>query len=326
MTQPKTALDEPKHNVRHTIVTKGPPVHEKFRRLDAERHKVAKDEFLRMQELGYIRPSKSPYGSPIVVTKKIVNGQAKFRICGDYRKLNEQTVVDRYPLPHILDLTQSFNGKKIFSVIDLAKAYYQIPMFANDIEETAVNTPFGLFEYLVMPFGLKNSRQTFQRFLQGIFMDLNYVKCYVDDICIASDNASDHYEHLCTVFERLRDNGLIINIEKCQLGKEAVHFLGYKLTKSGVHMQEEKIRIIVEYPLPDTVNKLRQFLALMNFYRRFIKHASDIQSPLNQYLKGNKKNDKTKIQWNDESLKAFENCKTAILRATELQYHDPQDG
>lgn len=323
LTKPKSALDEPKHNVRHSIVTKGPPVHEKFRRLDPERHKVAREEFMRMKELGYIRPSKSPYASPIVVTKKVIDGHAKFRICGDYRRLNEQTVIDRYPLPHIMDLTQSFSGKSIFSVVDLAKAYYQIPMLPEDIEKTAVTTPFGLFEYLVMPFGLKNAGQTFQRFLQGIFLDLDYVACYVDDICVASDNESQHLEHLRTVFQRLKTYGLIINVDKCQLGQESVNFLGYKLSSTGVQMQPEKIKTIVDYPRPDCVKDLRQFLALLNFYRRFIKNASDIQGPMNRYLKGNKKNDKTKITWTCETKRSFEDCKTAILKASELQFHDP---
>lgn len=323
LTQPRTALEEPKHGVRHTISTKGPPVSSKFRRLDPERYKVARDEFLRMMDLGYVRPSKSPYASPIVVTKKTVDGQVKYRICGDYRRLNEQTIIDRYPLPHIMDLTQSFAGKEIFSVIDLTKAFNQIHVHADDIEKTAVTTPFGLFEYLVMPFGPKNAGQTFQRFLQGIFNDLDYAACYVDDICVASSNEKEHIEHLREVFGRLRKHGLIINVDKCQLGRSSVNFLGYQLSGTGVNMQPEKVKAIVEYPLPKTVNELRQFLALMNYYRRFIKHASEIQRPLNHFLKGNKKNDKTIIQWNDEARSAFSRCKTAINAASELQYHDP---
>lgn len=323
LSRPKTAKDPVQHNIRHTITTKGPPISAKFRRLDPERLKVARDEFRKLMDLGYIRPSKSPYASPIVVTKKIKDGQPKYRIVGDYRSLNAQTVPDKYPLPHILDITQSFAGKSIFSVIDLSKAFYQIPMHEEDIEKTAVITPFGLYEYTVMPFGLKNAGQTFQRFLHGIFSDLEYVACYIDDICIASTSETEHLANLRTVFERLRTFGLVINVDKCQLGRKEVKFLGYMITPTGVTTLKEKVDAINEFPLPSTVAKLRRFIALVNFYRRFVRNASDIQSPMLQYLKGNKKNDQTKIQWDADSEKAFTDCKQAISNATTLRYHNP---
>lgn len=323
LSRPKTAKDPVLHNVKHTIIAKGPPVSARFRRLDPERLKVAKDEFKKLTDLGYIRPSKSPYASPIVVTRKVKDGQTKYRIVGDYRSLNAQTVPDKYPLPHILDITQSFAGKTIFSVIDLSKAFYQIPMQEDDIEKTAVITPFGLYEYTVMPFGLKNAGQTFQRFLHSIFSDLEYVVCYIDDICIASASETEHLANLRTVFERLRKFGLVINVDKCQLGQKEVKFLGYLITPDGVGTLKDKVNAINEFPQPQTVSNLRRFIALVNFYRRFIRNATAIQFPLLKFLKGNKKNDQTKVQWDEEALSAFNACKQAVSNATTLKYHDP---
>lgn len=305
--------------VKHHIVTKGPSVASKARRLAPDKLDAAKKEFQVMTELGLCRPSSSPWASPLhCVPKK--NGQ--WRFVGDYRALNKVTVPDRYPVPHIHDLLNAFQGRQIFTTIDLERAYHQVPVHEDDIAKTAVITPFGLFEFLTMQNGLCNASQTFQRYMHRIFGDLDFVITFIDDICIASASEEEHNDHVRIVFERLRENGLVINLSKCRFAQPQVEFLGYLVSSDGILPLPDRVDTIRRFELPSTVKQLRRFLALVNGYKRFIPQASDQQAALRAMIPGNKKNDNRKLVWTDAGKESFELCKAALSDAVLLHYPD----
>ena len=170
--------------------------------------------------------------------------------CGDYRRLNLATTHNRYPLPIILDLSNKLHGCKFFSCIDLVKGYHQIPMAAQDNAKTAIITPFGLFEYLFMPFGLRNAAQTFQRFMDSLLKHLPFVFCYLVDIIIASNSLEEHIEHLRQIFNILQENGLQINPAKCVFAAAAVEFLGHRVDQDGVRPLQRHVQAISDSPPP----------------------------------------------------------------------------
>ena len=187
-----------------------------------------------MEKLGIIRLSKSPWVSPLHVAPKPSGG---WRPSGDYRRLNKATVDDRYPLPHIQDFNANLSGAKIFSKVDLMRGYHQIPMARESIPKTAIITPFGLFEFLCMPFGLKNAAQAFQRLMESVLRGLPFAFVYVDDILIASTNTQTQKDHLRQVFQLLTSNGLVIQKDKCVFGVQEIDFLGHRVTATGVDSQ-----------------------------------------------------------------------------------------
>lgn len=302
----------------HYIEVTGQPVHARSRPLPPDRYKKVKEEFKLMQEMGICRPSKSQWASPLhVVSKK--NGD--IRPVGDYRRLNAITKPDRYPVPRLHDFTYILAGKKIFTRLDINRAYHFIKIAPEDVEKTAVICPFGLFEFLRLPFGLRNGSQSFQRFMsQKVLKGLDFLFNFVDDVIIASDNINQHREHLRQVFNRFLDFGITINLAKCDFGKSVIEFLGYEVSVDGILPLDHKIKAIMEFPRPETVEQMRRFLGMVNFYRANIPHAAEIQSSLNDFLKNSKKKDKTKVLWSDKTIKDFEKCKLGLKNAVRIAH------
>ena len=309
-------------SVQHTIDTgSARPVFARARQLPPNKYDIAKKEFDFMLAADILRPSKSDWASPLHLVRK-KDGQS-WRPCGDFRQLNAITKKDRYPLPHINSSIDRFHGKNIYSKLDVVKAYFHIPVAPEDVKKTAVITPFGLFEFTRMPFGLCNAPQTFQRFMDSIFRDLPFVFVYIDDILIASTNLDDHKIHLETVMKRLCDNKLHVALEKCVFAVPKVDFLGYSISPDGIVPLANNVEAINNYELPIDYAALRRFLGMIGFYRRFMPSFSDTAEPLYQLLAScNGKN--VRLLWTDDTRRSFEQLKENLNKAVQLHFTDPR--
>ena len=316
------------HDFVHHIPTKGSPPYFRPRKLNPTMSKVAKEGIEKMLSEGIIRPSQSPYASPLHIVPK----KDGWRLVGDYRALNKITERDSYPLPYLQDFNLQLNNKKVFSKIDLRDAYHQLPIKKEDIPKTAITTPFGAFEFLRMNYGLSTAAQSFQRFIDTALRNLKSkdsgkdvtIFTYIDDILIASDDIESHRGDLIALFERLTKFNLKINPIKCEFIKSSLDFLGHRISENGIKPLPEKVQAVQEFPLPQTYRQLRRFIGMINYYHRFLKNAAEILAPLNDFLAGYKKSFRNQlIRWTKETKDAFVRAKEALANATFLCYPKP---
>ncbi|GBM65989.1 Transposon Ty3-G Gag-Pol polyprotein [Araneus ventricosus] len=269
-----------------------------------------------MVDNGIIEESSGPWASPIVLVKK-KDGSTRF--CVDYRKLNEITIKDSYPLPRIDDTLDALNGSQWFSTLDLKSGYWQVEIQPEDKEKTAFTTGQGLWQFKVMPFGLCNAPATFERLmedctvLRGLTSEASLV--YLDDIIIVGRTFQEHFNNIRKVFQRLQNANLKLSPRKCRFFRKEVSYLGHIISADGVKTDPEKTKAVVDWPRPETVHDLRSFLGLCTYYCRFVRNFSAIARPLHKLIEA-----RSNFNWTEECEKSFNSLKQALITSPVLTY------
>lgn len=308
--------------IHHEINTRDElPIYTKSYRYPFCHKEEVQRQIMKMLEQGIIRHSNSPWSSPVwVVPKKLdASGRRKWRLVIDYRKLNDKTLDDRYPIPNITDILDKLGKCQYFTTLDLASGFHQIELAKKDIHKTAFSVEGGHYEFVRMPFGLKNAPATFQRVMDNILREHVGVIClvYMDDIIIFSTSLQEHLVNLGKILETLRKHNLKIQIDKSEFLQREVAFLGHVVTPEGVKPNPEKIKVIQNWPLPKNETELKGFLGTMGYYRKFIKDFAKIAKPLTQQLRKGEK-----ITHTPEFVSAFTRCKNILTSSHVLQRPD----
>ncbi|EOY00066.1 Retrotransposon protein [Theobroma cacao] len=258
---------------------------------------------------GFIRPSISPWGAPVLFVKK---KDGTLRLCIDYRQLNRVTIKNKYPLPRIDDLFDQLRGAMVFSKIDLRSGYYQLRIKEQDVPKTAFRTRYGHYEFLVMPFGLTNAPAVFMDLMNRVFHPYldKFVIVFIDDILVYSKNDDEHAAHLRIVLQTLRERQLYAKFSKCEFWLKEVVFLGHVVSGAGIYVDPKKIEAILQWEQPRTVTEIRSFLGLAGYYRRFVQGFSLIAAPLTRLTsKG------VKYEWDDVCENRFQELKNRLTSA-----------
>jgi len=304
--------------VKHTIDVAGKlPIKQRARRVPLGKKKVCDDEIDRLESAGIIEPSNSPWSSPVVlVTKK--DGSVRF--CVDYRKLNEATVKDAYPIPKIEECIDTLSGAKWFCTLDLLSGYHQVEMAEEDKEKTAFSTHRGHHQFTRMSFGLTNAPATFERLMDLVLKGLNWEQClvYLDDVVVFGKTFEETLENLRLVLERFRAANLRVKPPKCSLFQKEVLYLGHIISEEGVACDPAKIEAVSKWPVPRTVKDVRSFIGFAGYYRKFVNDFSTKAAPLHELTKID-----VKWIWDEACQAGFEAIKLALTTAPVLGY--PRD-
>ncbi len=287
----------------HLETTTEKPINQGPRRLHPTRMMQAQTEVDRMRDLDVIEASRSPWASPIVLIEKKDGG---IRFCVDYRKLNEITVSDAYPLPRCDDLLGSLAGCSFFTALDMEAGYWQIPMSEESKSKTAFVTPFGAWQFKVLPFGLKNAPAVFQRTMDAVLAGVKWVNClvYIDDVLIYSKSFEEHLKAIEEVFSRLVQHNFKLKPSKCDVLKPELLFLGHLISAQGLKPNPKKVDAVERCPTPATVKEVESFLGLTGYFRKFVKDYALIAKPLYGL--------KAEFTWNADCQQAFETLKLAL--------------
>ncbi len=314
--------------ITHEIpLTDHTPVRQPYRRLPPSQYEAVKAHVKQLLDSKIIRESSSPYSSPIVVvTKK----DGTLRLCVDYRQLNAKTRRDAYPLPRIEESLDALSGARYFSTLDLASGYNQVAVEESDKNKTAFCTPFGLFEWNRMPFGLCNAPCTFQRLMERLFSDQRNqsVLLYLDDVIVFSSTVQWHLQRLEEVFSQLSGQGLKVKLSKCHFFQKKVKYLGHVVSEEGVSTDPDKVEAVKEWQRPKHLADLKSFLGFASYYRRFVEGFAKVAAPLNRLatqLTGSKRKGKTPKTplhplWTEDCESAFQSLKLALINSPVLAY------
>jgi hypothetical protein len=268
----------------HPIETTAPMKRQRLNRLSpaerAELNRQLKDAV----DAGFIRPSYSESGSPILFVRK---ADGSLRLCIDYRGLNEVTRKDAYPLPRVDDTLDELKDANFYTHLDLASGFWQVRVRDYDIHKTAFQNPDGSMEWVTMPFGLCNAPATIQRMMNDILHDFlhKFVTVYLDDACINNRTLEEHPEHLRLVLQRFKEEGLKLRLKKCFVGLQEMQYLGYIVSDGKILVSTKKVEAVADWPVPTTQKEVRSLAQFCNFYARFIHHFSDLTAPLTDLLR-----------------------------------------
>ena len=287
------------------------PIKQHPYRLSPHKRKILSDEIDYLLEHDIVEPSTSAWASPCILVEK---PDGSFRMCTDYRKLNLITKSDSYPLPRIDDILDNVGRAKYMSKLDLLKGYYQIPLSAKSKKFSAFATHNGLYQYKVLPFGLKNAPVVFQRYISHALRDLKGTEVYIDDIIVVGDTWEEHLNRLEMVFSRLRKYNLTVNLLKSEFGFAKLKFLGYEIGNGEIAPINAKVEAMCTFPVPSCKKGVMRFLGMTGYYRKFCRNFSDMASPLTNLLQKN-----VKFHWDLKCQKSFDNLKCLLSNAPVLR-------
>lgn len=310
-----TTTDVIQHRVK-TLPESSPISVRPFRQPHSTKSEIQR-QVNNMLEDGIVQDSMSPWNFPLLlVPKRSSNDEKKWRVVVDYRKLNQITIDDTFPLPNITDILDKLGMAQYFSTLDLQSGYHQIKLEPSDRPKTAFNTDEGHYEFVSMPFGLKGAPATFQRMINCVLSGLNNIKClaYLDDVVVFGETLVDHNNRLKEVLQRFRRYNLKVNPSKCQFLRKEIYYLGHVVTPNGIKPDETKIIAVKQFPVPKNRTEIKSFLGLAGYYRKFIPYFSGVARPLTNLLKKN-----TTFKWSSECQKAFESLKESLINPPILQ-------